>query len=183
MGDILAILLQGAGIGALATAASADLKARIIPDELTLWVAILGLGARACSDGWTSWESVLLAAGVVVVLGFLSRRNVMGGGDAKMIAAATLLFKPGLAPLFLLCTAVAGGALSIGYLTAFSVVRPSSGLVGPSLIDAPAPLGIFGSERARIAAREPLPYGLAILAGGAFVFLREAFRFLPATSS
>ena len=184
MGIVVPMLFQGAAIGVLAMAAAVDVKTRLIPDVVTLWVAVLGLAARVCLDGWLSWLSVAVAFCVVVPLGVLSHHKVLGGGDAKMLAAVTMVFTPALAPFLLLAISLAGGVLSIGYLVAYATIKPSppqpslcSGALAP-----PRPLDLFSSERERIADREPLPYGVAILAGALIVFAQEASQFLPAIS-
>lgn len=88
----------------------------------------------------------MICACVVLACGFLLySRSLMGGGDAKLLAAASLWFGfENLLP-FLAATALAGGVLSLAYL-AFSAAKVGLGQ---------------GSVIART-----VPYGAAIAAGG-----------------
>jgi len=185
---IIATLLKTAGLGGLVMATGMDFKTRMIPDETTLWVGLLGLGSRVVEDGWHAWISLLIAFAVVLPLGFLSRRGVLGGGDAKLIAAVTLLFTPALVPPLILVIALAGGVLSIGYIAAYRMIPPSAIAGEPvhqSLDTAirVRHVGLMVGERTRVAAREPPPYAIAILAGVVCIFVEEILRCLPATSS
>ncbi len=181
MGGMLATLCQWAGLGGLLVAAGLDVRNRLIPNEIVLGVGLAGLTARVLADGWWSGFSLLVAICVLIPLGMLARHQIVGGGDAKTIAAATLLFSPILVLPLLLAIAVAGGILSLIYLAAFRAIRPA---VAPAATqsDHAARGGWIASERTRVAAREPLPYGVAIFAGAAVILLREALRCSFATS-
>jgi prepilin peptidase CpaA len=181
MGGVPATLCQWAGLGGLLLAAGLDIKNRVIPNELVLGVGLVGLTARVLTEGWWSGLSLLVAICVVIPLGMLARREIVGGGDAKMIAAATLLFSPIQVLPLLLAIALAGGVLALIYLAAFRAIRPAVASASTSRKPR-AHEGWIASERSRVAAREPLPYGVAILAGAAFLLLREAFRCSFATS-
>lgn len=173
MGQLLPELLVAVGLGAMLLAAGADLKARVIPNGLVLLVVAVGLLARLASDGWAAWESVLAALAVFVPLAVLCELNVLGGGDVKMTAAATLLTPAGKTLVLLAAIAIAGGVLAVLYLAAsHSLKAVQRGRFPPSRPDERP--GLIGAEAARIVAGEPMPYGVAILAGALFAVLHEA---------
>lgn len=154
-------------------AAGADLKARVIPNGLVLLVFTVGLLARLATDGWSAWQSVLAALVVFIPLALLCEANVLGGGDVKMTAAATLLVPPGKTLLLLAAIAIAGGALAVLYLgVTYRLKALQRGRSPPPSPDKQP--GLIGAEAARIVAGEPMPYGVAILAGALFAVLHEA---------
>jgi len=160
----LMVLPLGAGAAGLCLAAVTDLRTRIIPDGAVLWVLGMGALARLFAEGWTGTAiSLLVAAALFVPLAAMTHRGLVGGGDAKMIPAATLLVPVGHVFGLLLVIALAGGVLAGLYHAVYffrrSPLPPSSG-------QAPA--------------APTLPYGVAILAGVAFILARELFTCLSA---
>ena len=153
-------------LGALALLLAAtlhDIAARTIPDQVSAAVALVGLADRLAGGGLVP---ALAAAGAVFVFAFLCWcRGWMGGGDVKLLAAATLLLPAGqpaaLATLAYLCAvALAGGVLAGLYLLLRVVVSLPSGR---------RPVGLLAralrAERWRIRRGGPLPYAAAIAAG------------------
>ena len=162
------MFLQFGGLGGLILAAASDLRDRIIPNRLVLWVLAAGLGSRIASVGWGSWLSLVVGIAVFAPLSLLARREVIGGGDAKMITAATFLAAPRETPALLLAIALAGGALALAALAAASLrrvwqrsMRAEGGFAAHSAADWDL-------------AMSSMPFGLAILAGSAVVLMREA---------
>jgi prepilin peptidase CpaA len=100
-----------------------------------------------------------LAVFAVAALGFAA--GILGGGDVKLLAAASLFAGPALLLDFLLITAVVGGVLGLAML--------AGAPIGPA-----AAIASDGTVRARL--RRGLPYGPAIAAGG----LWTAFALMPA---
>jgi prepilin peptidase CpaA len=152
--------LWAASLAALAAAAGSDLKERIIPNRLVLLVAAAGLAI-----GFTSWPSlvwvgILAAMFLVCALGVLAHFNWLGGGDVKLIAAASLLARPDRIISLLFAIAFAGGFLSLVYLVRrWALAREGrrSRQVSPA-----------GTLHEAVG--ESLPYGVAILGGvSAFV--------------
>jgi prepilin peptidase CpaA len=90
-----------------------------------------------------------LAVFAVAALGFAA--GILGGGDVKLLAAASLFAGPALLLDFLLITAVVGGVLGLAML--------AGAPIGPDAAIAPN-----GTMRGRL--RRGLPYGPAIAAGG-----------------
>jgi prepilin peptidase CpaA len=78
----------------------------------------------------------------------------------------------GLSPLdsyhFVVATAIAGGLLAAAYLLLSPRLRGSYGTKPTSMLGR-----VFTIEAWRIRRRGPLPYGVAIAAGGAFVLLHS----------
>jgi prepilin peptidase CpaA len=156
-------LLLAACLAALLHAAAHDVAARTIPHRTCLALAAAGLGLRL-ADG--TLLPGLLAAFAALGLGFaLWRAGFWGGGDAKLLAAAALAVPPAAVPGLILATALAGGLLALGYLA------------GPRLAPAPPPrpAGFLGralrAEAWRLRRRGPLPYGVALALGAAFILL------------
>ena len=162
-----AVVLAGC-LAALLTAAVIDLKWRIVPNWLVIVIAGGGMALRLSSSPGLIWVSLLVAAVFFVVLGRLSHHDWIGGGDAKLIAAVTLLAPPaGIAKLLFDIT-LAGGLMSCVYLmTQFLLGRTA---VCPhrdadALYATQGGEGLLRQECVRIAAGEPMPYALAVLGG------------------
>ncbi len=130
----------------LVWAASGDFLTRIIPNALAVALAAAFI-AMALGTGWppalilshASCAAIMLAAGFALFGG-----GVIGGGDAKLFAAAALWFGwEWIAPLAV-ATSLFGGILAVVYLTV------------PRLANAGRPAS--------------LPYGVAIAAAGLYLF-------------
>ncbi len=95
-------------------------------------------------------------------------RGLIGGGDVKLMTA----FAVGLSPFdsyrFVVATAIAGGVLAVFYLLASRRMQLSSPSRPASLLGR-----VIAVEAWRIRRRGPLPYGVAIAAGGAFVLIHS----------
>jgi prepilin peptidase CpaA len=91
-------------------------------------------------------------------------RGLIGGGDVKIMSALSV----GLSPLdsyrFVVATAIAGGILAIIYLLLSRQQHGQNKIRRTSII-----ARVFAIEAWRIRRHGPLPYGVAIAAGGAFV--------------
>jgi prepilin peptidase CpaA len=100
------------------------------------------------------WEQHLMVFALVLISGFaMFMGNLAGAGDIKLLAAAGLWAGPHLVAVFLITTAIAGGFLALtmallAYIRNFSR-RPSITL-----------------------AKVPIPYGIAIAAGGLNIVYR-----------
>ena len=105
-------------------AAVTDLRARQIPNWLTLGGVLAGLALHAWLGGWSGLGASALgfAAGCVLFLPLFALRWI-GGGDAKLMIAIGALagWKP-LLVIFLL-DAVLGGVAALGYMLARGRVR------------------------------------------------------------
>jgi prepilin peptidase CpaA len=139
-------------------AACGDLLSYRIPNKLTLLIAFLFLPLALLAGMPLSMIlSNVMAGGAVLLVGFLLFTiRFFGGGDAKLLAAASLWLGWSALPPLLVWTALVGGLLGI----------------------------LFGlralSDRhiRRVPARREVPYGLAI-AAGTIMALPQSFWMLP----
>lgn len=139
----------GLFVGALVDAAASDLRAFRIPNRDSLLIAaafVLAVPAFGLGFEAAAWH--LAAGAAAFALGAtLFALRVWGGGDAKLVAAVTLMIGFAGLPRFLLVMALVGGMLSLVLL----LLRISAAK---------------GSWGARMAASGHVPYGVAIAAGG-----------------
>ncbi|MEJ0062566.1 MAG: prepilin peptidase [Alphaproteobacteria bacterium] len=171
---IMALLFSG--LAGLTVAAARDAKSRIIPNGMVVFVAGVGLALRLPSSLFSIGLSLLAAAIVFSALVFLVHRNMIGGGDAKMIAVATLLVPPDRIVPLLLSIALSGGLLSCFYLGRSLIVKNDRRVARHFTIH------LFGKNADRIKAHKSMPYALAILGGAAACILPEVFRCFNAIS-
>ena len=102
----------------LVWAAAVDILTREIPNTVVLLLAgAFGLFAGTAGMSVAQIMVHVVCACAVLTFGFLLfSRSLLGGGDAKLLAAASLWFGfENLLP-FLAATALAGGVLSLAYL-------------------------------------------------------------------
>ncbi|UAL13089.1 prepilin peptidase [Caulobacter segnis] len=139
-----------------------DLTSYTIPNWISLALIAAFVPAALVSGAPLSQIGLCLAVGLgALVLGMgLFAAGWIGGGDGKLLAACALWMGwPG-ALMFLLYTALAGGALTLAILTL------RSGYLAPAVAGAPAwvrRLGATGGD---------LPYGVAIAIGALAAFPR-----------
>jgi prepilin peptidase CpaA len=142
----------------MSLAAISDLRFYRIPNKLVLAVAflfVLAAPAAGMPLQIVLWH--LLAGVLLFALGYgLFSARLIGGGDAKLIAAAALWVGWTALPHFLLYTALAGGALAIGMLI-WELIRMHVELTSANP---------EASLIKRITSLKPdLPYGVAIALG------------------
>jgi len=138
--------------GLMATAAVEDLRRLVIPNAVVLGLCVLWplqLAATPAISLAGSAGAAICAAAVFVVGALLFSRGLMGGGDVKLLTAATLWAGPATTPALLIVTAVLGGLLTLALLSSLAL----------RAVFAPA---------AGAAKRVPVPYGVAI-AGAALI--------------
>ena len=151
--------LSWLALGLLLAAALTDLAWRRIPNGIAALVALVGLARQGVGGAF----GVALLAGALVFLGclLLWQRGALGGGDVKLLAAASLLVPPALVPAQLLAVALAGGGLALLHLSLRPLLRAES-----------LPRGPLRREARRIRAGAPMPYGVAIALGTAVILMR-----------
>lgn len=149
--------LTGAAVLALLVAAIVDVRSRLIPNGLVAAVAAAGLVIRGLENGVGALLSLAVSLVLLLGLAAAARRNLVGGGDAKMTAAVSLLVPPDRVLDLLLAISLAGAALAVAWLI--------------------ARLGLAACRRRRDPPRVPalqlrqalerveLPYGVALFAG------------------
>lgn len=145
---LLGALLLGACVS--------DVRSRRIPNLVVAALLVCGLARAALggADGGALVDATaprlggaLVAAVVGLAVGLpLYAVRVLGAGDVKLFAAASAWIGPAAVPRACWWTAVAGGALALGWL-AVRVLRRRAGAAEPT-----------GEAVA-------LPYGLAVAAG------------------
>ncbi len=147
----------------LLIAAWCDLATRTIPDGISVALGALGLLARAAEGLAPVAASLLVAAGIFAAFVWLHACGLIGGGDVKLITALTVGFSPLSTLDFLVATVLAGGVLGLLYLSLRLLPEPSPLVPRPW---AWPPRRILALERRRVSRRGPLPYAVAIAAGG-----------------
>lgn len=151
MVDLIALAVFA---GLLIYAACSDVASLTIPNWVSVLMTALFVPA-ALATGMPLAEigmHVLFGVAVLAVGFFLFQANIIGGGDAKLLAAATVWTGfPGFAP-FILWTAIAGGVMALSLLAARHFIKQSESK--PSFVN-------------RLLKHQGgVPYGVAIMAGG-----------------
>jgi prepilin peptidase CpaA len=140
--------------GLMLIAAVEDLRRLVIPNAVVMGLCTLWPLQLAVAPTISLTDSAVAALCAASVLGagtMLFSRGLMGGGDVKLLTAATLWAGPGLTPALLIITAVLGGLLTLALLSPLAV------------------RAVFAPRAAASAAkRMPVPYGVAI-AGAALI--------------
>jgi prepilin peptidase CpaA len=150
-------------------AAWCDLATRTIPDSVSIALAALGLMTRAAEGPSAAVGSLLLAAVLFAAFLPVHARGAIGGGDVKLITALAIGLSPPATLDFLLATVMAGGVLALLYLSLRLLPQPSP-LVPQPL--AWPPRRVLALERRRVSRRGPLPYAVAIAAGGILTLMK-----------
>ncbi len=165
----------------LAVAAWRDIAARIIPDEICAAVALLGIVIRL-TEGLPALAATLVATlALFLLLLPLAMYGLMGGGDLKLATAIALGLPPIGSYQFVVATALAGGVLALVYILFARIQRsvasarggPAAGIALAARHDASLLRRVLAAEAWRLRRRGPLPYGVAIAAGGALVLFRS----------
>jgi len=154
--------------GLMAIAAFEDFRRLIIPNVVPAGLCLLwplhlatapgmGLAAGAVAAG--------CAAGVFLVGAVLFCRGLIGGGDVKLLAAATLWAGPAGTPALLVLTGVFGGLVCLFVLTPLGrIATAASGQIG---------LAREGAANGK--SRTVVPYGMAIAAAALVVTIPPNF--------
>ena len=149
-------------VSLLIAAALQDVAARTVSNRLVVVLAIAGALLRGL-DG--SLYTGLLAAASIFALALVCWRcGWMGGGDVKLLGAATLLVPPGSTPSLITDVCLSGGILSLVFLAARRRIAV------PGRV---RPLGRLARtvrvEQWRLRRGGPLPYAVAIACGAIIV--------------
>lgn len=154
---LIPVLFALAYPACLCWAAKSDIESMTIPNRLNMILAAAFIPvAMLAGLNWEAW-AIHLGIGVAgLVLGMaLFAFRLMGGGDAKLIAAASLWLGVDGFVALLIYTALAGGVLTVILMSARKLYGHYAGVL-------PANLGRHLQEKGDI------PYGVAICAGGLF---------------
>ena len=160
-------LLTCAGVAILIFAALHDFAVRTVPNAYSVALFATGAGLRLCAGGWHALQWGLLAAAIIfAITAAFWRLGWMGGGDVKLLTAAAIFVPPGLVPMLVAATALAGGGRAIAFIIGRKLAtRPA----------APRPRAVLGRilrcEQWRLHRGGPLPYAAAIATGGVIATL------------
>jgi prepilin peptidase CpaA len=155
-------------VGLMATAAFEDIRSLVIPNAVILGLCVLWPFHLATAPSVTlagSFGAAGCAAAVFFVGALLFSRGLIGGGDVKLIAAATLWAGPAATPPLLILTSVVGGLLTLFLLSPAGVL----------ITGARRP--VFPPATAGTSAATPVsvPYGVAIAAAALIVTIPPNF--------
>ena len=144
----------------MAAAAVEDFCRLVIPNLLPILLVVLWpvYFASVGPSLYGALASVGCALAVFIGGAILFARGYLGGGDVKLLTAATLWAGPAGTPELLLLTAVLGGALALFFLMPFGmqIAAAARGMLGQPPIATERGLAM------------PVPYGVAI-AGAALI--------------
>jgi prepilin peptidase CpaA len=177
--------LTGAVLTILCMAAAHDVLARTVPNWMPMTIAAFGIIQSALAERLMA--SLLVGAIVFVLSGLCWKRGWLGGGDVKLLGAAAIAVPPVAVPPFVVAVALAGGVLGVVYLACGRLIpaailrrpmgQPTRGQPPGRPVGQPAgrSAGLLSRawrlERRRLSQGGPLPYAVAIAAGGLFIFL------------
>ena len=150
-------------------ATTIDVKTSRVPNWLTGGGLLAALVFRTCLTGWAGLEAALAGAlfgGGMLFVPFLVRG--IGGGDVKLMAAATAWLGMEHALIFIFATAIAGGIWAIAYVA----LGKQTGATLSRMAQTVRFHLAFGLQPLEPPGRSlHLPYSLAIASGALFVFL------------
>jgi prepilin peptidase CpaA len=142
----------------LGAAAFSDIRKLTIPNSYCLGIALCYPFFALAPAQPVDWMGGLMVGGSLLVVGFiLFTTGKVGGGDAKLLAATSLWAGPSLLVDFILVTALTGGGMALLLYIRHRWLR------SPTL----ATMAV--TEASPDFAQQPMPYGLAIFAGGVYV--------------
>jgi prepilin peptidase CpaA len=145
----------------LVFAALQDVATRTVPNWVSIAILTCGVILQTIAGNLVVAASLGLA--VFFLAALMWHRGWLGGADVKLLGAAAVVVAPAAVGQLLLAISLAGGVLAVFYLAlSLCVHRPRPG----------SRKGFFRrltkAEAWRIHKRAPLPYAVAIAAGGLF---------------
>jgi prepilin peptidase CpaA len=162
----------------LGLAAFKDICERRIPNRLTGALAALYPVYVLVSPTPVAWPAAVGLAFVVFVIGLgLFARELIGGGDVKLLAVLSLWAGPEQFVWFMLVTALAGGALSLfslWYRRWGGVIEAHLAALGLATTSGRVPVSTEAPAGGSTARSATLPYGVAIAAGGIAIVIEFA---------
>lgn len=183
------ILVRGflwlAILALLVASARRDLADRIIPNRFVILIATAGLALNVMTRPDLTLLSLLFSLIAFLLLGTLVHYGLLGGGDAKLIAAVTLIVPPSHIYGLLIAISLAGGLLSVAYLAAYWDI-PAKLAWRRSGADRTMPASKRKrhrrQDRADAVAPHSLPYAIAVLGGTCIYLASELYKCFYATS-
>jgi prepilin peptidase CpaA len=141
---------------ALAWSAVSDVRSYLIPNWTSLLIAGIFPVVAILTPYAHLWAGLATGVGVFALGLVLFALGWLGGGDVKLLSALALWCGPSRLAPFTIIVCLAGAALALFMLS-------------PLRRFAPAP-----SAEAAAAAGQPMPYGVAIAIGGAWLISQYA---------
>ena len=160
-----AIVVTAFGV-VMVAAAVEDFRRLVIPNVLPIILcALWPLSFAAAPSLYGALAAIGCAAAVFLVGAILFARGYIGGGDVKLLSAATLWAGPAGTPALLTLTAVLGGALALFLLMPFGmqIAVAARGMLGQPSVATERGLAM------------PVPYGVAIAGAALIVILHPYF--------
>jgi prepilin peptidase CpaA len=155
-------------ISILAAISYGDVRTRRIPNALSLAIASLGLLRIILAHDHVAAGNTLTAGTVVLAVAWLLFwGGVIGGGDAKLIAAMTLLVGYQDLLRFLVLMSIFGGALALAIIARNQLRARLHRSRGMPLTTEPIRCGAPPMDAT-------VPYGVAIAAAGAIMLVCNA---------
>jgi prepilin peptidase CpaA len=169
-------ILFGAAV-LLVIAAISDARRFRIPNKVCAALLLLFPIFVLTAPGTIEWRQHVMVFVLFLVLGFgafslfssLFGTPIMGAGDFKLLAVTTLWAGPHFLALFLIIAAMTGGALAV----AVALRTHARNRLARKKTARHGRFSVFGfvrnmlsAEEAVALARVPIPYGMAIAAGG-----------------
>lgn len=156
-------ILVSAVLILLGVAAFRDVAIRSIPNLICAMIVALGGTLRVVNG---DWASSLFATCCVFGLAIACwSRGWLGGGDVKLLSAAALVVPATSVPALIAAITMAGGVLSILYLSLSRVIAGRQMATGPSSGPRNPIARMIRVEQWRVTGRRSLPYACAIMAG------------------
>jgi prepilin peptidase CpaA len=153
--------------GLMIVAAFEDLRRLLIPNALPLGLCLLWPLYILPAPSWMGVLGAVGCAAAVFIVGAVGfSRGFLGGGDVKLLTAATLWAGPAQLPSLLVLTGVLGGVLAL-----FLMAPPGAHLA----VLARAKFGP-ATEPADHDMATPVPYGIAIAGAAIIVIFLPFFR-------
>jgi Flp pilus assembly protein protease CpaA len=149
--------------------AMTDIATRLIHNEISLTLALLGIAGQIAHPAHIV-ESLLAAAVLFLLLLVAYARGWMGGGDVKLMVALAIGLPLAGTMKLLTVTALVGAVLALAHLMMRSLPTPRPAPAGSSLLRR-----VYTVERWRNVRRAPLPYGAAVACGGIWALLSQGF--------
>jgi len=160
-----AIVLTAFGV-VMAAAAFEDFRRLVIPNLLPIILVVLWPVYFAASPSlYGALAAIGCAAAVFLIGAVLFARGWLGGGDVKLLAAATLWAGPAGTPTLLMLTGALGGVLALFLLMPLGTQIAASArlMLGQPPLYSPRGMAT------------PVPYGVAIAGAALIVTLSPHF--------
>jgi prepilin peptidase CpaA len=158
---MIPVLGIGVAMVLLLAASVSDLAARSIPNWMPVALGANGLVMQI--DARHVLASVLAMMIVFVIATWCWRRGLMGGGDVKLLAAASLVVRPSAVGMLVVTIALSGGVLAVFYSAMRHLLR-----VRPTRRPRQWSARILQRERRRIRSGS-IPYAVAIAGGTGYI--------------